>query len=59
MTQSRKDQVAGKLHEVTGSIKEKAGRVTGDPDLQAEGNSENLDGKVQKTVGRIEKVFEK
>ena len=42
-----------------GKVKEKAGQVVGNPDLEAEGQKENLVGKVQKKVGQIEKVFEK
>jgi uncharacterized protein YjbJ (UPF0337 family) len=59
MKQSTKDQIAGDLHKVTGNVKKTAGKVTGNPDLEAEGKSENLAGHIQKTVGRVEKVFEK
>lgn len=59
MKQSTKDQIAGGLHKVKGNVKEKAGQVTNNPDLEAEGKAENLAGKIQKTVGRVEKVFEK
>ncbi len=59
MKPSTKDQLAGKLHEVKGDVKEKAGRVTNDPNLAAEGQDEKLGGKVQKKIGQIEKVFEK
>jgi uncharacterized protein YjbJ (UPF0337 family) len=59
MTPSTKDQVAGKFHELKGKVKEKLGQAAGNPDVEAEGQSENLAGKVQKKVGQIEKVFEK
>lgn len=59
MKPSTKDQIKGKLHEVKGEVKEKAGKVTNDPNLQAEGQDENFAGKVQKKIGQIEKVFEK
>ncbi|MGA2133586.1 MAG: CsbD family protein [Bryobacteraceae bacterium] len=59
MTPSTKDEMQGKLHEVKGKVKEKAGHAIGNPDLEAEGQSENLAGKVQKKVGQVEKVFEK
>jgi uncharacterized protein YjbJ (UPF0337 family) len=42
-----------------GKVKEKAGQVTNNPKLAAEGQDERLAGKVQKKVGQIEKVFEK
>jgi uncharacterized protein YjbJ (UPF0337 family) len=59
MKQSTKDQVAGQLHEVKGTVKEKAGQVTNNPNLEAEGTTENLAGKIQKKVGQVEKVIEK
>ena len=58
MKQSAKDQMEGKLHEVKGAVKEKAGQVTNNPNLAAEGQDEKLAGKVQKKIGQIEKVFE-
>ena len=59
MKQSTKDQVAGEIHKVKGNVKEKAGQVANNPDLEAEGKAENLAGNIQKTVGRVEKVIEK
>jgi uncharacterized protein YjbJ (UPF0337 family) len=56
MKNSTKDQVAGKAHEVKGAIKEKAGRATKNPELEAEGQDEKVGGKIQKKVGEIEKV---
>ena len=53
------DQVKGKFHEIKGKVKEKVGRATINPDLEAEGQDEKIGGKVQKKVGQIEKVFEK
>jgi len=59
MKPSTTDQIKGKLHEVKGAAKEKAGQVTNDPNLEAEGQGEKLAGKVQKKIGQIEKIFEK
>jgi uncharacterized protein YjbJ (UPF0337 family) len=59
MNSSTKDQIKGKLHEVKGKIKEKAGQVAGNPDVESEGQAENLAGKVQRKIGQVEKVFEK
>jgi len=59
MKDSIKDKVAGTLHEAKGKVKEKVGRATNDPDLEAQGTGEKVAGKVQKKVGDIEKVFEK
>jgi uncharacterized protein YjbJ (UPF0337 family) len=44
---------------VKGNFKEKAGQVTNNPNLQADGKAEQNAGKVEKKVGQIEKVFEK
>jgi len=59
MKPSNKDQIKGKLHELKGKVKEKAGQITNDPNLESEGQAEKIAGKVQKKVGQIEKVFEK
>lgn len=59
MKPSTTDRISGKLHELKGAAKEKAGQVTNNPDLTAEGQGEKLGGKVRKKIGQIEKVFEK
>jgi uncharacterized protein YjbJ (UPF0337 family) len=59
MKPGTKDQIAGKLHELKGKAKEKAGQLTNNPDLAAEGQGEKLAGKILKKVGQVEKVFEK
>ena len=59
MSSSTNDRVEGSFHEVKGKIKETAGQVTNDPDLEAEGAAENLAGKVQQKIGQVKKVFEK
>jgi uncharacterized protein YjbJ (UPF0337 family) len=59
MKPSTKDQMAGKLHELKGMAKQKAGQVTNDPDLAAEGQGEKIGGKILKKVGQVERVFEK
>jgi uncharacterized protein YjbJ (UPF0337 family) len=59
MKQSTKDKATGSAHELKGAIKQKVGRATNNPGLEAEGEDEKLGGKIQKKVGDIEKVFEK
>lgn len=59
MKSSTNDKVKGKFHEVKGAIKEAAGKMTGKPELEAEGSAENLAGKVQTKVGEIKKVVGK
>jgi uncharacterized protein YjbJ (UPF0337 family) len=59
MKPSTTDQIQGAVHEVKGKLKEKAGQVTGNPDLTDEGQAEQLVGKVQKKIGEVEKVVAK
>ena len=59
MKESTKDQVQGKFHEAKGKMKEKAGQMTNNPNLEAEGIDEKVGGKIQNKVGQIKKVFEK
>ena len=59
MKPSSKDAVAGNIHEVKGAVKEKVGKLTNDPDLEAEGTGEKIGGKIQKKVGQVKKVFGK
>ncbi len=48
-----KDRVEGVAHQVKGSVKEAAGKVTGDKKTQAEGAAEKAAGKVQNTAGGV------
>jgi len=59
MKQSTMDKARGEFHEVKGKVKEKVGRATNNPDLEAEGQGEKIAGKIQKKVGQVEKVIEK
>lgn len=59
MKSSSTDQIQGELHELKGKVKEVAGQVTNNPDLETKGKGENLAGKVQKKVGQIERILEK
>jgi len=56
---STKDQAEGKLHALKGKVKEKAGQLTNDPDLEDDGTTEKIAGTVQKKLGQVEKVFGK
>ena len=46
-----KDRSAGIGRQVKGSVKEAAGKVTGDKKLEAEGKGDKVGGKVQNAVG--------
>jgi uncharacterized protein YjbJ (UPF0337 family) len=59
MKPSTKDKAKGKFHEVKGKVKEKVGRATNNPDLEAEGQGEKIGGKIQNKIGQVEKVLGK
>jgi len=59
MKSSTENQAEGKMHEVKGVIKQKVGHVTNDPHLEGEGVGEKVAGKIQNTVGHVQKVIEK
>jgi uncharacterized protein YjbJ (UPF0337 family) len=48
-----KDQMKGAAKDAKGSVKEAAGKLTGDERLQAEGAAEKAAGKIQKGVGDL------
>ena len=48
-----KDRTEGSLEQAKGSIKEKAGKLTGDSKLESEGKVDKASGKIQNTVGGI------
>jgi uncharacterized protein YjbJ (UPF0337 family) len=56
MKLSTDDKAIGTIHEVKGAIKQKAGELTNDPDLAADGEVEKNAGKVQHFVGKVEKI---
>jgi uncharacterized protein YjbJ (UPF0337 family) len=57
MKQSTKDKARGKFHEVKGRVREKVGRATNDPNLEAEGQGEKIAGKIQKKIGQVKEVL--
>lgn len=59
MKDSTHDKAAGTAKEIKGAAKEFAGKVTNNPDLRDRGQAEKIEGKVQKKVGDVEKVFNK
>jgi uncharacterized protein YjbJ (UPF0337 family) len=59
MKPSIENEIAGKVHEVKGKIKEKVGQLTNDPDLEGAGIGEKIAGKVQKKIGQVEEAFER
>ena len=59
MKPSTDDKTTGKLHEVKGAIRQKAGELTSNFNLAADGRGEKNAGKVQNVVGKIEKAVGK
>ena len=53
---STEDQTKGKFREVKGVIRQKAGEVTGNPNLEADGRAEKNAGKTRGFVGKVEKA---
>jgi uncharacterized protein YjbJ (UPF0337 family) len=46
-----KDEIKGKAEKAKGYVKEKAGQVTGNEDLEAEGTADRAAGEVREKVG--------
>lgn len=59
MKSGTENEIAGQVHEVKGTIKEKVGQLTNDPDLEGAGIGEKIAGKVQKKIGQVERAVEK
>jgi len=59
MTNSTRQQTEGDLHDAKGTAKEAEGKLTNDPDLEAEGRIEKVAGIVQKKLGKLEKMIGK
>jgi uncharacterized protein YjbJ (UPF0337 family) len=56
MKSSTKDQAQGAFHQVKGTVKEIAGKLSDNPKLEDEGTGEKIAGKVQEKIGQIKKV---
>jgi len=47
-----KDEVKGKFRQAKGTVKEKVGRATNDPDLIQESRDDKASGRTQETFGK-------
>lgn len=56
MKPSSKDEVAGKVHEVKGAVKAKVGKLSNNPELEADGKAEKVASKAQKKIGQMKKA---
>jgi uncharacterized protein YjbJ (UPF0337 family) len=59
MKPGTQDQVEGELYKAKGKAKQVAGQLTNDPDLEAEGETEEIAGKIQTKIGQVKKVLGK
>lgn len=48
-----KDEIEGKFKQVKGTVKDKVGEWTKNPDLEAEGEAEHAEGEVQEGYGKV------
>ena len=55
MSVPNKDEVEGKWEQTKGWVKDKAGEVTGDDELEAEGKAQNAAGETQETWGKVKR----
>lgn len=55
MSTPNKDEVEGKWEQAKGWVKDKAGEVTNNPDLEAEGEAQNAAGEGQETWGKFKR----
>lgn len=49
------DETEGKLEQAKGWVKDKAGELTGDRQLEAEGEAENAEGHAQESWGKVKR----
>jgi uncharacterized protein YjbJ (UPF0337 family) len=59
MESSTKDKAAGAFHELKGAVKEVAGIITDNPELEAEGTGERVAGKVRVKIGQFNQFWGK
>jgi uncharacterized protein YjbJ (UPF0337 family) len=50
-----RDEIKGKVEKAKGYVKDKAGEVFNDPDLEAEGEAERAAGTVREGVGKAKR----
>ncbi len=55
MSTPNKDEVGGKWEQAKGWVKDKAGEITNDPELEAEGEAQNAAGKTQESWGKVKR----
>ncbi|HXE98104.1 MAG TPA: CsbD family protein [Dongiaceae bacterium] len=59
MKSSTRDQMEGTFHEVKGTVREIAGKLSDNPKLEVKGTVEKIAGKVRGKIGQVKKVIGK
>ena len=59
MKSSIRDKAEATFHQVKGKVKEVSGRLSDNPELEAEGTDEKIAGIVQEKIGQVKKVLGK
>ena len=54
-----KDEIKGKVEQAKGWVKDKAGEMTNNPDLEAEGEAERITGTVRENYGKAKDAVKK
>lgn len=57
MKSSTQDKAEGTAKNIAGTVKAAAGKLVGNPRLEADGRAEKVEGKIQTKVGEIKKVL--
>ena len=58
MKASTKDMAKGKFRKAKGKAIEKVGRAIGKPQMENEGENDQMAGRVQEKIGQVERIFE-
>lgn len=59
MKSGAKDKAEGTFHELKGKVKEIAGKLSDNPELETEGTAEKVAGVIQGKIGQVKKVLGK
>ncbi len=59
MASSTNNKIRGRANQVKSSVKKAVGKITGDPDLEAQGEADRLEGKVEEGWGKAKESVRK
>ena len=59
MKSGTRDKAEGTFHQIRGKLKEVAGELSDNPELEAEGAGEKIAGKLQEKIGQVKQVLGK